>query len=172
MKLFEDNYKWALMKSKDIAWKKAPHYLFEDVVAELMIVYLELTRIYNEDASGLSFRSWAIVTMKRRVVDVLRKEFGRGGKKIQRHAVPLEVEINGVTILDDRSTEDRTFGDVDMRLYLEDIFERHRDQQIAKMRLVEGKSLKETGKCLGISESRVCQVWKDLVETLRSRHGS
>jgi len=113
-----------------------------------------------DSSRGASFKTYASIRMASAIADSLRKTFGRG----YRRSRPVSLEL--VAPRDRRRSSLEAIAEEDS---LEDLLGplSPRSRTILRDRYVRGRTHREIGEDLGLSESRVCQLEAAALEVLR-----
>lgn len=160
-------------------WARArqfPQHLREEIVDDVSVILLELARSFDP-ARGPSFRQYMNARMRLRLIDRLRKQHGRtatmnAGNILRRDAITAPVSLDSMEGFDVPDADPQTQYQV--REKVERIYrfgcQDERDRSICDL-IMAGVPYREIGRRFGISESRVCQVAKEIGKRCRSYSG-
>jgi len=135
---------------------------YEDAVSSAYEAVLELIRSSRCPDDLLEFRRIAAIAIRRRCIDVLRKNIGRNGQKYALHLAFNQGEEEGTIdhVESGSSIEPRDALDdaIDGLRLLTD-----RQRQVLEF-VAEGLTLVKIGERIGVTEARVWQIIRELRE--------
>jgi len=108
----------------------------------------------------------AAQAVRRAVIDEHRRQFGKHGQRVGRMALECDMDADSELETVDRPVNDPEPSDTLDRVA--SLLTRDVDRVILRMR-VEGYSLGEIGDRVGLTESRICQRWRENVEPVAKR---
>lgn len=122
--------------------------------------------------TGVPFQGYARVRVTGAVIDLFHRYYGRAGRRVPRQAVPLGLVVADAEVLDRIASAAPTPLELLERAIstsqLDPLLERlhRRESRIIRLHYLEGWTLKQIGDSMAVTESRVCQIEKEILVRL------